>query len=113
MTPETAIKRQICSWLQLNGIFIFTHDSVGIYDPIKKKFRLNKDPFRLRGVSDLLGLYNGKFLAIEVKRPGTYPTKEQKEFIKKVNKLGGIAFVARSIDDVIENLNMHEQENKY
>ena len=100
MTPETKIKRAICQWLRLKHVFIFTHDSVGIYDPTRKRFRTNHDPFRKKGVSDVLGIWQGKFLAIEVKTPRTYATKEQKEFIEDVRANGGVAFIARSIEDV-------------
>lgn len=57
------------------------------------------------GTSDIIGCYNGRFLAIEVKKPKpnkTYPTKEQRDFIQEINDLGGLAFVARSVEDVIE-----------
>lgn len=90
----------ICSWLKLKGHFVFIHDSVGIFDPKTKRFRSNKNPHRIKGVSDILGLYKGRFLAIEVKVPKKYPTPEQKEFIAQVNARGGIAFVARSLADV-------------
>lgn len=104
MTPETAIKRVICTWLKYQKCFCFVHDSVGIYDPTRKAYRTNKDPHRIKGVSDVLGIWKGKFLAIEVKVPGKYPTHEQRAFLDKVNKEGGIGFVARSLEDVIAQL---------
>jgi hypothetical protein len=57
-----------------------------------------------KGVSDILGVWKGRLLAIEVKRPGGKVSDEQQAFIDRVNKLGGIAFVARSVDDVIRGL---------
>jgi len=54
----------------------------------------------IKGSSDIIGLFKGRFLAIEVKIPGKNPTPEQKKFINNINKAGGIAFVARSADDV-------------
>lgn len=44
------------------------------------------------GSSDLIGIYKGRFLAIEVKRPGKTPTDAQDHFIEFVNNAGGIAF---------------------
>ena len=41
-----------------------------------------------------------RFLAIGVKRAGRKPTPEQQAFIDNVNKAGGLAFVARSVEDV-------------
>lgn len=106
LSREMGIKRVICSWLTLKGAFIFTHDSVGIWDPTRKVYRTNKDPYRLKGVADVLGIWAGKFLAIEVKVKGNYPTPEQKEFLANVNRLGGIGMIARSIEDVERELKL-------
>lgn len=100
MTPETALRRQICAYLKLRGAMIFVHDSVGIFDPKKKVFRTNKDPFRRRGVSDVLGIWRSRFLAVECKIKGKYATPEQKQFLKDVAEAGGIAVLAYNLDDV-------------
>jgi Holliday junction resolvase len=53
------------------------------------------------GVSDILACYEGKFFAIEVKRPsGGVVSKLQKYHLEKVRKAGGIGLVARSWEDV-------------
>lgn len=59
-----------------------------------------------KGVSDILGIYQGKMLAIEVKRPGYHCTPDQKRFLSRVEEQGGIAFVARSAEDVIKELEL-------
>lgn len=53
-----------------------------------------------KGISDILGIYKGRFLAIEVKKPGGKPSQHQKEFLDEVNRHGGIGFVARSAEEV-------------
>ena len=108
MTPEAYVKNAICSYLQLKKIFFFIHDAVGIFDPVKKIYRTNVSPYRVKGVADILGVYRGKFLAIEVKAPKGRPTPEQTAFIEKVKSEGGIAFIARSIDDVKRELGQSE-----
>jgi penicillin-binding protein-related factor A (putative recombinase) len=72
-------------------------------------------------VSDILGLYQGRFLAIEVKRPsvsrktGQFIYRTQEELIKKaspgqvsfidqINKSGGCAFLADSLEVVKEQM---------
>jgi penicillin-binding protein-related factor A (putative recombinase) len=52
------------------------------------------------GSSDIIGIYKGRFLAVEVKRPQGRVTKEQKNFIRIVNEMGGIGFVARCKEDI-------------
>ena len=113
MTPENRIKRQICAWLRVKrrDIFFWVNDSVGIFDPVKKVYRSNKDPFRIKGVSDLIGILpDGKFLAIEVKTPTGRVSVEQTAFIQKINSSGGLAFIARSLEDVEHKLQHGEQK---
>lgn len=81
-----------------------------------------------KGVSDILGITKdkwdyccehcgktntliipGKSLAIEVKRDGEDPTENQQIFLDNVSRAGGIAFVARSVDDVIEALGLRDR----
>lgn len=107
MTPEKRVENSILEYLKSKGIFCFKINTGGVFDPRKKIFRTNNNKHILKGVSDILGvLPNGTFLAIEVKTDKTlttqktYPTKEQKEFIEKVNLHKGIGFVARSPKDV-------------
>lgn len=59
-----------------------------------------------RGVSDILGIYDGKLLAIEIKKPGARPSPEQVRFINRINTEGGIGFIAYSVDDVIKTLGL-------
>ena len=69
----------------------------------------------MNGVSDILGLFEGKFLAIEVKTPkNRVRPAHQKNFIKRINKGGGIAFFATSVDEVKEKLwtLKHSSENE-
>lgn len=60
----------------------------------------------LAGVPDLIGCVHGRFCAIEVKRPDTSygVTERQQANIDRINKAGGVAFVARSEQEAIEQL---------
>lgn len=53
-----------------------------------------------KGCSDILGqLKDGRFLAIEVKRLSGKVTPDQAAFLAKVQQNGGVAFVARSVEE--------------
>jgi hypothetical protein len=53
------------------------------------------------GGSDLIGwTRDGRFAAVEVKTPTGRVTAEQQAFIDAVNRAGGKAGVARSVEDV-------------
>lgn len=59
-----------------------------------------------KGISDILGCWQGRMLAIEIKKPGGRISPDQQKFIDTVNAEGGIAFVAWSVDDVVKQLNL-------
>lgn len=52
-----------------------------------------------KGGSDLIGLLNGRFVALEIKRPGGRVTAEQLGFIEVVRNNGGFAAIVHSIDE--------------
>jgi penicillin-binding protein-related factor A (putative recombinase) len=62
---------------------------------------------QMAGISDLIGVYNGRFVAIEIKtkanKKGATPIQEW--FIGQVIKAGGVAFVARDLETVQEQIN--------
>lgn len=101
---EKDIKREIVTFLKYNNIFCWVQPSTGIYDVSKGRFRSLNGYGMRRGVCDVLGIYRGKFLAIEVKVPGGEPSSYQKMFMNDVSWNGGIAFVATSIEDVRREL---------
>lgn len=52
------------------------------------------------GSADIIGLWKGTFLAVEIKTPKGRLTEAQKNFLNTVNANGGIGFVARKKEDV-------------
>ena len=113
MTPETLVRRQVCAWLTARGYLVFLHDSVGIFDPVKRSYRANRDPYRRKGVSDILGLTkSGKLLAVEVKANKGRPSPEQKQFVADVRARGGFACIAWSVEEVKTALEEFERHEK-
>lgn len=118
---EKTIENQILTYLANKKIFTWKNQSTGTFDPRKGVFRKSRNVHHINGVSDILGIVDGKFLAIEVKKPYVskktlqfkYRTQEELEklasddqvkFINKIKSLGGIAFYADSIDVVEDQL---------
>ncbi|MBN2377040.1 MAG: VRR-NUC domain-containing protein [Sedimentisphaerales bacterium] len=83
---ESYLAKQCLSWLncRLNTLF----------------FKVHGGPFQAAGVSDLIGLVNGRFVAIELKVGSNKPTKLQSFFICTVKQAGGIAEVCYTLDEV-------------
>lgn len=61
--------------------------------------------FMLAGLPDIIGCYNGRFVAFEVKRTGGKLTALQAAFLDKIRTAGGIAQVVYSRENVIFTLN--------
>jgi Holliday junction resolvase len=91
MSLERTIQRKIIKWLEDQGHYVV------------KTINSNK-----KGVPDLLVcLDGGRFCAIEVKRPEGKATELQKYNLNQIKELGGIAMIARSVDDVREMFARH------
>lgn len=57
------------------------------------------------GVSDIIGcLPDGRFLAVECKRPGNEPTSDQSDFLNAIRRRGGVALVVYDAADLAEIL---------
>jgi len=68
--------------------------------------------FGFPGCPDIIGqLKDGRFLAVEVKRPAGSPKKHQFEFLAQVQANGGVAFVARRVEDVFLSLDQLAGKN--
>jgi hypothetical protein len=94
-TPETMLTHSIRNLLKTFGIFHY-----------KNHGGLGSAP----GLPDLTGcLKDGRAFWIEVKTPAGRLSDHQVRFIKNIQDAGGIAFVARSIEDVIENLGLQKR----
>jgi len=99
---ESEIQKQILDYLKLKRCVVFKHRNVGIMKPNGSYIPL---AFGEKGISDIIGcLPDGRFLAIEVKQPKGKVSPEQQEFIQSVLRNKGIAFVARSLDDVMNQV---------
>lgn len=88
MKPEAKIKADIRAYFRNVGAYIFAPVQTGM------------------GMStvDQLVCFNGKFIGIEVKVPGKHPTARQINTIDEINKAGGLAFWATSLEEVKEKM---------
>lgn len=104
--PESSLYGPIMIAVSRTGARVFrNHVGVSQHDE-DRTIRHGLPP----GSSDLIGwTSDGRFLAIEVKRPSWRPTPKwrasrQAAFLKAVNDAGGVAFVAVSPEHAVEQL---------
>ena len=90
MSKEQDIQTKIMNYISSIGGLPVKFNNIGIYAKA--------------GVSDILACIKGKFVAIEVKKPGGKPSKLQEQFINAVNSIGGFAFWADNLQDVKDKL---------
>jgi hypothetical protein len=100
-TPEGQIQNAICDYLSLKGHFFWRNNSIGVYDPVGKRFR-STPKYAMNGVPDIILIKDGFFVGLEVKTPKGRQSDNQKDFEKKCKEAGAEYYLVRSIDDVQE-----------
>lgn len=53
-----------------------------------------------RGLPDIIGCYNGRFVAFEIKRPGEKPRRIQEYTLRLLEEAGAVTGVVYSVNDV-------------
>lgn len=74
-------------------------DSIGAWH-----IKTHGNMFSRAGTPDIVACLNGRFIAIEVKRPGGRVSPLQMAHIKLINQAGGVAFVAYSLEEAKKNI---------
>ncbi len=88
---EKDIKREIRAYLNIRGLFCWNQW---------------QGQMSVKGVPDIVGLFpkTGRLFAVEVKTDRGKVRPEQQDFLDRINAEGGLAFVARSVEDVMERI---------
>ena len=98
--PEKTVVRDCLEYLHLLNIFAWRNNTGSIRTADNRFIS-----FGLVGSSDILGCLNdGRLLAVECKSDTGKLSEQQKEFLEKVRKLGGLSIVARSYKDIEQAL---------
>jgi Holliday junction resolvase len=93
-TPEAILTRSVRQLLNAAGVFHW-----------KNHGGLGSAP----GLPDICAVHNGRMVAIELKAPRGVVSPQQQQFIDRINEAGGLAFVARTIDEVIDSLGLQDR----
>ena len=105
---ESGCQAEILDWLRANGAMAIRVNSGGrpwVDNKGRRRvFRMND----AAGCSDVVCCWRGRFLAIEVKRPGgrTDPKRlaKQQSFAAAVERAGGIALTVESVKELEQDL---------
>ena len=66
---EKAIEKEILLYLDHKGCFPCKIENAGTYDPTKKVFRAVVNPYRRKGISDIMFFWKDSVYFVEVKTP--------------------------------------------
>jgi hypothetical protein len=97
---EKDVEASICQWLRVKGFFFWKQTQSGYFDSARKCFRKHASPYVKAGVPDIIVIYKGRFIGIEVKSKSGKQSIGQLDFERDVLLSDGIYFIARSIEDV-------------
>lgn len=101
-TPEGLIEKAILRYLGMRGDCLFWKvKTTGTYDAKLGRYRVSSPLYR-KGVADIICVYKGQPLAIEVKSEKGRLSVEQQLFLKEFVEHGGRALVARSVEHVMK-----------
>ena len=104
MRKEVEVQRAILDYLKLTGIFVWRVNNVPV-SSIQNGRRVFRKFSGVRGVADIIGILpGGRLLAIACKSEKGKPSPEQVDFGNRINAEGGLWFIARSVQDVIDGL---------
>jgi hypothetical protein len=101
---ESDIQKTVCEYLERKGYFFWRQNTTPVYDPKRKVFRA-MPKYALKGVADIVCFdktKTGIAIFLEIKKPKTYQSKEQKEFEVKCKDFGAEYYVIRRLEDLIE-----------
>lgn len=124
-SPERQVQNEVCSWLQMQEAKGIAWGSVievkGYYDASKGRYLKPNHPYRKVGVPDWMGSWRGRSLNIEFKAPevrlqgkvirykGTL-SQEQRVYLTRAHNAKAIVILAYSLDDVLRNLKLVDQQ---
>ena len=102
---ETSIQNAILTYLSYRrDVFVWRNNTTGVYDAKRGRYR-SSGKFAIKGVADILGITEeGRFIALEVKRPGGRASADQSNYLSRIKAFGGIAAVVTSVEEVVKVL---------
>lgn len=119
---EKHIEELILTWLNLQpSCFAVKVSTSGFYDTKGGYFRKNTSKFVVKGTSDIMGVFHGRMIAIEVKSKAGYRKFTQNPgehelnqiaFLMKVRGAGGIGICVCSLDEVQKVLTLEREKIK-
>lgn len=101
---EKDIQREILEVLNFNHLFFWRSNNIPVFgrnNAGSKVFR-SLPKFTPKGLPDIIIIYEGKFIGLEVKRPNARLSTEQTHFSTRCRENGAYYYKVTSVDEVKE-----------
>lgn len=72
-----------------------------VYDQKRQVYRKG---VQRKGIPDIIGIIDGRFIGVEVKIGRDRQSADQKLIEKEINESGGVYFIAKSYDDYLDKI---------
>ena len=99
MSAATKLTNQIIDFVYRKGGYAWRQNSGGVFDRSLGVYRTAAK----KGVADVLAVFKGRLIAIEVKIGKDRLSFEQEGFILSVNHAGGKAFVVHDFNEFLSH----------
>lgn len=97
---ENEVEIAACHYFKSKKLFLWKQPQSGYYDAARKCFRKQTSIFARNGIPDILMVYKGHFIGVEMKSSTGTQSSEQKLFESDLRSFGGgLYFVCRSLED--------------
>lgn len=91
------LTRKVLEHLFASGAFAWRQNTQGTFDRRSATYRAAPK----KGISDVLGCFQGRFIAIEVKIGKDRLSAEQEGFLASITATGGLAMVVKTEEDFL------------
>lgn len=106
---EKDIQKEICEYLQSQGFFFWKHNAFPRFNTSTQRFH-SYPKYTPRGLPDIIILFYGKFISLEVKVPDYWKfTDEQKRMKEKIISNGGAYHLVTSIEQARDVMDFYSK----
>jgi len=94
-SPANALTDAVTNYFKLIGGRAYRINVMGIYDKEKGQYRTSG---MKKGIPDVIGIYKGRFIGVEVKIGADRQSEDQKLREQEIVKAGGLYYIAKDFD---------------
>ena len=104
---EKDIQKQILEFLDFKRILAYRQNSGAFVDKAKHFYRFAS----IDGLPDIVAIIGGRYIAIEVKKPGGKMRDSQKTFREALEESGGLYWLFDSLDVAVDTIDRYYSQH--